>query len=184
MKIKGIIDEDYLNYYKPAMTIMMPFCSFKCDKECGQQVCQNSALADSKTIELPISNIIERYIKNDITESICFMGLEPFDSAGYVFLFIKKLRKHYHIQDDVVIYTGYNKDEIQDKVEILKQFKNIIIKYGRFIPNQKPHKDEILGVKLASDNQYAERISYNNDRNTDSEFYKDNLNCNNPNKRL
>jgi hypothetical protein len=36
---------------------------------------------------------------------------------------------------------------------------NIIIKYGRFIPNHQPHYDEILGVKLASDNQYAERIS-------------------------
>ena len=28
----------------------------------------------------------------------------------------------------------------------------------RFIPNQKPHFDEVLGVVLASENQYAERI--------------------------
>ena len=35
----------------------------------------------------------------------------------------------------------------------------IIIKYGRFIPNQQKHYDEILGVYLASDNQYAEKIS-------------------------
>ena len=37
-------------------------------------------------------------------------------------------------------------------------FTNIIIKFGRYIPNQKPHYDEVLGVNLASDNQYAERI--------------------------
>jgi len=37
--------------------------------------------------------------------------------------------------------------------------KNIIIKYGRFIPDKEKHYDEVLGIYLASDNQYAERIS-------------------------
>jgi len=40
----------------------------------------------------------------------------------------------------------------------LKDFDNIIIKYGRFIPGQEKHYDEILGVYLASNNQYAERL--------------------------
>ena len=42
---------------------------------------------------------------------------------------------------------------------ILKNYDNIIIKYGRYIPNQPSRYDSILGVTLASDNQYAERIS-------------------------
>ena len=37
-------------------------------------------------------------------------------------------------------------------------FKNIIIKFGRYVPNQKEHYDEILGINLASSNQYAEVI--------------------------
>ena len=37
----------------------------------------------------------------------------------------------------------------------LSKFANVIIKFGRFIPNQKPHFDEVLGVELASPNQYA-----------------------------
>jgi hypothetical protein len=41
----------------------------------------------------------------------------------------------------------------------LCQFSNIIIKFGRFRPGQEPHYDEVLGVKLASDNQYAKRVS-------------------------
>jgi hypothetical protein len=41
---------------------------------------------------------------------------------------------------------------------MLWDYKNIIIKYGRYIPNQTPHYDEVLGVYLASDNQYAVRI--------------------------
>ena len=61
--------------------------------------------------------------------------------------------------DDIVIYTGFCKNEIFNKIEQLKQFKNIIVKFGRFIPNQKSHYDSVLGVNLASDNQYAERIS-------------------------
>jgi len=46
-----------------------------------------------------------------------------------------------------------------DKLTLLSQYKNVIIKFGRFIPNQEPHYDEILGVNLASNNQYARRIS-------------------------
>ena len=30
MKIKGLISEDFVNYKKPAMTIMFPYCTFKC----------------------------------------------------------------------------------------------------------------------------------------------------------
>ena len=41
----------------------------------------------------------------------------------------------------------------------LLQYPNIIIKYGRFIPDQKSHYDEILGVELASNNQYARNIT-------------------------
>lgn len=61
--------------------------------------------------------------------------------------------------DDVVIYTGYYPDEIKDALDVLKGFNNIIIKFGRYIPNRQSRYDEILGVTLASDNQYAERIS-------------------------
>ena len=54
------------------------------------------------------------------------------------------------------IYTGYYPEEIQDELKQLQKYKNIIIKFGRFIPGQEPHYDEVLGVYLASDNQYGE----------------------------
>ena len=158
MVIKGIIDEDLINYKKPCMVIEMPYCSFKCDKECGLQVCQNSALANTQNINISNNKLIERYINNDITKAVCFQGLEPFDSFEDLFSYINILRNHYNNNDDIIIYSGYNKNEIIDNINILKQFSNIIIKFGRFIPNQKSHYDEILGVNLASDNQYAERI--------------------------
>ena len=90
-------------------------------------------------------------------------GLEPFDSMLTVTNFIHLLRQEYNCHDDIVIYTGYTKEELQNmQIDILtklKNYDNIIIKYGRFIPDCKSHYDEVLGVNLASPNQYAERIS-------------------------
>lgn len=159
MTIKGLIDEDFVNYKKPCMLIAFPYCTFKCEKECGMQVCQNSALATAQNIYIQEDVLITRYIQNNITKAICFQGLEPLDSWEDVQDFVKKIRKVYNCNDDIVIYTGYYKDEIKDKVKWLSQFDNIIIKYGRYIPNQEKHYDETLGVELASDNQYAEKIS-------------------------
>ena len=160
MLIKGIIDEDFVNYKKPAMVIEFPYCDFKCDKECGKPICQNSPLTKIHNIKIEEEYIIEKYLKNPITEAIICQGLEPLDTMVMLFLFIKKFREFSN--DDIVIYTGYNKEEKrpQDLIEFIKrnQYKNIVIKYGRYIPDQTPHYDEVLGVKLASDNQYAERL--------------------------
>ena len=88
MKIKGIIDEDFINYKKPSMVIEMPRCTFKCDKECGMQVCQNSALAAAANIDISINELAYRYSINDITQAIVFQGLEPFDSWSDLSLLI------------------------------------------------------------------------------------------------
>lgn len=138
------------------MVIEMPYCSFKCDKECGQSVCQNSALSQEPNIEINTEKLIQQYLNNPITSAVIMQGLEPFDSWEELYDFCKSLR--YYCNDIIVIYTGYNEDEILEYIKQLSSFGNIIIKFGRFIPN-KPHKfDEVLGVELASDNQYAKFI--------------------------
>lgn len=169
MIVKGIIDEDFINYKKPSMVIEFPYCSFKCDKDCGRAVCQNSPLVNEPNIEIEHYKIINRFFKNDISEAIVFQGLEPLDSFTDVLklLAILHLPAFAVFQIDVVIYTGYTKEELQNKIykdntsylDKLKKYNNIIIKYGRYIPDQEPHYDEVLGVNLASDNQYAERLS-------------------------
>ena len=157
MFIKGIEAENFGNYYKPSMFIAFPNCSFKCDKECGMQVCQNSALAAAPRIEVSMIDLITLYKNNSISEAIVFGGLEPFDSWNDMFSFIQVIR--HETLDDIVIYTGYREEEIEDKLSILRQIPNIIIKFGRFIPNREKRYDKILGLQLASDNQYARRIS-------------------------
>ena len=102
------------------------------------------------------------YKNNNITDAICFQGLEPFDSPDDLRNFVHLLRHEYNIYDDIVIYTGYTKEELEP-TGLISRLKaeagiNLIIKYGRFVPGCEKHFDEVLGVYLSSDNQYAERI--------------------------
>ena len=57
--------------------------------------------------------------------------------------------------DPIVIYTGYYPSEIKEQLKKLFKFNRIIIKFGRFIPNDKQRYDEVLGITLASSNQFA-----------------------------
>lgn len=158
MIIKGLIVEDFVNYKKPCMVIEMPYCDFKCDKENGCQLCQNSSLINEKDIDISIERIIETYyINNPITKAIVFQGLEPLYEIGELIDLIKIIRTY--TNDDIVIYTGYTEDESCIFIDKIKQYPNIIMKFGRFRPNQEPHYDDVLEVKLASNNQYGKIIS-------------------------
>ena len=159
MIVKAILDEDFNDYKKPSLFIAFPVCTLKCDRLNNCKVCQNSALLKEPDIPVDISKLVKRYLKNNLTEAIVCGGMDPLDSFSDLHRFIFTLRVLYECNDDVVIYTGYDKAEIQDKIEILQKFPNIILKYGRYIMNQQPHYDDVLGVNLASNNQYAEKIS-------------------------
>ena len=159
MLVKGITDEDFVNYKLPSMFIATPICSFKCENECGVRCCQNSALVKQKNWEINTEAVIKRYLRNKITKAIVFGGLEPLDRPFDVLEFLSKLRILYKCDDPVVIYTGYYPDELPRFMGKFKEYKNVIMKFGRYIPGQEPHFDEVLGVNLASDNQYGEVIS-------------------------
>lgn len=159
MHLKNIISEDFVNYRYPSMFLITAHCNWKCCTEAGIPIteCQNQPLVDVNTKSFFIEDIIDSYLKNDITKAIVFGGLEPFLQFDELLSFIEEFREK--CDDDIVIYTGYYKDELYDEIEELRLYKNIVIKFGRFIPNQEIHFDEVLGVNLASSNQYAERIS-------------------------
>ena len=157
MRIKFLVDEDFVNYKKPSMFVGFPKCNWKCEKDCGEKMCQNKELALSPDIEVSCRTIVDRYMKNPITKAIVCGGLEPFDTWRQLQTLVATLRTK--TDDDIIIYTGYNEDEISNMLKYLRCYHNIIVKFGRFVPNKEPHYDEVLGIKLASPNQYAERIS-------------------------
>ncbi len=159
MKVRYITDEDFVNYKSPSMFIGTSFCNWKCctEQNLDIRVCQNAPLAKSKIIDYSNKKIYDRYISNDITKSIVLGGLEPMLQFDELYKLIKYFREN-ECYDTFVIYTGYYPDEVQDMLDRLVHMKNIVVKFGRYIVGDQPHYDDILGVCLASYNQYAEVI--------------------------
>lgn len=166
MKIVFIDDCDFVNYSKPSMFIGFPYCTFKCNIEQCKDVCQNGNLKSQQVVDVSYRKLYERYMNNTFTIAFVFGGLEPFDSPELL-EFITYLRTK--TTNDIVIYTGYTKSEFEEgKVPFyepdkellakLTKFKNIILKYGRYIDSLPSHYDKVLGVELASSNQFAERL--------------------------
>lgn len=156
MKLKGVVAEDFVNYKNPAMFIIFPNCSFKCCTEAGVDVCQNMDVVKLPDIEFSTESIVQSYLNNDITKAIVFGGMEPFDSISDLIELIKAFRQE--TDDPIIIYTGYKEEEIFDDCNGISMYENIIVKFGRFIPNSEPIYDEVLGVTLNSNNQYAKRL--------------------------
>ena len=168
MKLINLIEEDFTNYRKPGMFLGFPHCSGKCNsKDCI--VCQNESLRhipESDLIDISIEDVIDRYRRNRVVKCLIFGGLEPFDSFYDLNETIAQFRSKHDISyswDPIIIYTGYYPFEIEDKLAAVTSVNNnmpLIVKFGRYIPGHKPHYDPVLGVKLASDNQYALQYSW------------------------
>lgn len=167
MKIKYLIDEDFINYKKPLMFIGTSYCDFKCNKECGKEVCQNQDLLTEPSIEISIEEIYERFISNPLTEAILFGGLEPFFLTEDILQYFDLIKFFCDNKKevDLIFYTGYYPKEI---ISILRglhainisngNYCNIIVKFGRFIPDYPCRHDDLLGITLASNNQFAMRL--------------------------
>lgn len=160
MIIKGIVDEDFSNYKKCSMFVIFPHCTLKCDHENKCDLCHNSSLMKEPNIEVTAEEICQRYLKNPLSRALVLGGLEPFDTPEDLFDLVRTFREKYDCADDIVIYTGYTEYELTANplYQIIKSYGGIIIKFGRFRPNQKPHFDEVLGVELANDGQYAKKF--------------------------
>lgn len=159
IRLKGIVMEDFVNYKVPSMFLITSICDWKCCKEANIDIsiCQNQSLVNQPTKKYSYKSLYQAYISNPITKAICIGGLEPFQQFDEIFGLIRCFRGN-GCNDPFVIYTGYYPDELPE-LYMLKTYDNIIVKFGRYKPNNQPHYDETLGVNLISDNQYAEVIS-------------------------
>lgn len=160
--VKEVKDEDIVNYKRTSMFVAFPHCTFKCEKESGVRCCQNSALATQSIVVIEESAIVERYMSNDLTSALVIGGLEPFDDMEALTSLCREFRKR--TNDEIVIYTGYEESEIVTDVALVFAAcgkTGLTIKFGRFVPNLNRRFDEVVGVVLASENQYAKRIEDN-----------------------
>lgn len=167
MKISNIVESN-IDYKKNSLLIANATCSGKCWKEIGMDssICQNSDLEKHYTdmTDKEIISFVDRYVSDGYVEAVVFGGLEPLELSSdietikKVINFVDGLKKNI----DIVIYTGFYKKEIsEDFIEFMKKYKSgrAIIKYGRYIPDEPSVFDSILGVTLASYNQYSEVLN-------------------------
>jgi pyruvate-formate lyase-activating enzyme len=159
MRVTNIIYEDCTNYKEICMFIGTISCGGKCciEQNIPLSICLNNSLRNASITDISDEIIINRYLSNPITSGVVFGGMESFEQWEELKHFITLFRQK--SQDMLIIYTGYYEEEIKEQIEWLKQYPNIIIKFGRYLINSTPHFDKVLGVTLASSNQYAKQIS-------------------------
>jgi organic radical activating enzyme len=153
IELKDIVFEDFTNYKKPSMFLIFPVCDFKCDKDCGFKICQNRNLIEKPNYKIKVEELLEAYLSNPITKSIVCGGLEPFDTFNELLELISIFREK--TNDDIIIYTGYYKEEIEEQLKKITCYSNIIIKFGRIVIDDTSYFNEDLGITLASKNQYT-----------------------------
>ena len=129
MKIKNLIDEDFVNYKEPSMFIATSSCTFKCDKEAGCQVCQNSQLAAAPSVEISAAELWERYLNNPITSAVVIAGLEPFDTPDDLIAFLEEGRRQDVLKKKfttIVIYTGYTEEEVCNQFDWIYEYLDVL----------------------------------------------------------
>lgn len=157
IRLKDVV-EVFQDYKKSALLLCCISCDWKCCIEAGisNDVCQNHNIAKQGEARLPFDVILNR-VNSSLTDAIIFGGLEPLLQTKEVCGLIEYLREC-GVKKDILVYTGYYLEEIDSGVlERLKKC-HVILKCGRYIPNKPKKFDKILGITLASDNQYGVQL--------------------------
>lgn len=171
-KLLDIKTDNIIDYKKTSLLLVFPFCSGKCGEEC-----QNKHLMGTVPTKYKNIDIINLYTNLPSHGAVVFAGLEPWDS----FLEMKQLVKDFISQYktvDIVIYTGYEYNEIKNQIQelvdcfntnVVNNDDNLIIKCGMYDVNKKEYwKSDILGVNLATTNQTVISFNKNSTNNTTS----------------
>ena len=146
MTIKDLIIEDFNSYMYPTTTVIIP-----------------SGNPDENPIfPMPDNGIVELFTYNDKTKALVVKNLTPlnFSSFDEIIELLRVLRVEYKQTNNVfILYTDYDKKDIEDKLLALKSYVGpVIVKFGQYDPTYPPKMDSVLGIMLSSSNQYAERI--------------------------
>lgn len=160
MRVKAIKKERFQDYKLPNLFLAACSCDFKCCRESGLDtgVCQNAPLAQMPDKEIDNQSIYSYFVNDPITKAVVVGGMEPMLQIDEIVDLLAVFRDN-GCNAPFVIYTGYYPDEIKEELDKLRQYPDVIVKFGRYIPDRPTRHDDVIGVTLASDNQYAEQIS-------------------------
>ena len=142
--------EVYNDYKEVGILLASPVCHNNCKN------CQNSHLKNREPNTYCVEDLINEIKNNKFVKSVIFGGLDCFDSFDETLNFISKFREISN--EDIVLYTGKTENMLIDKLNILKKYENIYVKFGEYLENSEKIFDEIGGIWLASSNQYFKKL--------------------------
>ena len=146
MIIKDFIAEDFNSYMYPTATVILP----------------SGDPDDNPVFPMPDKGIIELFVYNEKTKALVIKNLTPLNFSYFdeIIELLRKLRVEYKQKNSLfILYTDYDKQDIQDKLLALRSYVGpVIVKFGKYDPTFPPKMDSVLGIMLSSSNQYAERI--------------------------
>lgn len=148
MRVREIIYNDTTKYRKPSATIMM----------------DNGGQDEEPAPAMKTEDVINEVLNGNRMSAFVFAGDEPYEQIDSIISFVKDLREYHHSDTDVVIYTDHYPIEscVVEGTDKLSEYKNIYIKWGRQLDEDEECTDvfdEVLGVRLPSDNQFGEKVS-------------------------
>ena len=118
MRLKSLIDEDFVNYKEAAMFIGTTKCGGKCCIEAGipLTVCQNDTWRNAPIVEMDTEELCHRYLDNVLTSAIVIGGLEPFEQFDEIREFIHLMRTEFNCDEDTRISLSSLEDTFQIEI--------------------------------------------------------------------
>lgn len=143
ISIKGIWDERVEDAPFVGALISSVNCSYGCKN------CFNQHIKDYPTIELDVSQIIERVKSNPFNQGVILAGLEWTEQPEEMTELIEECLKN---DLAVMLYTGMSEAEFIKKFPIVYK-QAIFIKFGRYEEENKTTGYSMFGINLSSTNQ-------------------------------
>jgi pyruvate-formate lyase-activating enzyme len=129
-------------------------CAVSCSIGCKD--CFNESVKQEPNRCSYIPNILDEIQANPFNEGVILAGLEWSSQPKELIALVKEATKR-HLP--IIIYTGYTSDQFIRRVPRIKEFPNVLIKYGSFNQNLRSFEHKEYGVNLASTNQHIQKIS-------------------------
>lgn len=126
IRIAGINENDFINGEGVSVSLFLQGCPFRC-KNCHNPETWNSEGGNAWHEDELIETIISLIQSNGIQRNLSILGGEPLDTDDkkeFVKQLIYKVKDKYP-SIKIVLWTGYNYEDLKNKNELKFIFKNI-----------------------------------------------------------
>jgi len=137
-------------------------CALDCNIGC--KGCFNQSLKEAPIFYKKADEIMDEIMSNPFNEGVILAGLEWSLQPTELLALVKSATVR---NMPVIVYTGHDINTFLRRVPLIKQFTEVLVKYGAYDESKLSLTHEAYGIKLASTNQHIDSIA-----NILQSFYK------------